>query len=176
MSCLPTIPLSIFIFVCHILDVESLQNQNSRTRIVTSRNFPRSRAPWCRSGERERERERRRVDLRARPRPHCPPPPLQRNVAHLGATFPRPLAREVVGLLDCLCPPHGGCSVPAGRRHREPSAARRRGQRGTGHGGAVCPSGFVLRPPQSGDGNDALVQFNATGGAGLGSDVRPETR
>ena len=125
---------------------------------------------------RERERERRRVDLRARPRPHCPPPPLQRNVAHLGATFPRPLAREVVGLLDCLCPPHGGCSVPAGRRHREPSAARRRGQRGTGHGGAVCPSGFVLRPPQSGDGNDALVQFNATGGAGLGSDVRPETR
>ena len=122
---------------------------------------------------RERERERGVEWTSARDRdPIVLPPPLQRNVAHLGATFPRPLA-QVVGLLDCLCPPHGGCSGPAGR---EPSAARRRGQRGTGHGGAVCPSGFVLRPPQSGDGNDALVQFNATGGAGLGSDVRPETR
>ena len=175
MSCLPTIPLSIFIFVCHILDVESLQNTKLANQNCNVSQFSKKQGAVV-PLRRERERERRRVDLRARPRPHCPPPPLQRNVAHLGATFPRPLAREVVGLLDCLCPPHGGCSVPAGRRHREPSAARRRGQRGTGHGGAVCPSGFVLRPPQSGDGNDALVQFNTTGGAGLGSDVRPETR
>ena len=105
---MPTIPLSIFIFVCHILDVESLQNQNSRTRIVTSRKKQDAVVPL----RRERERERGVEWTSARDRdPIVLPPPSRGMLRTSGRPFPALwLARLLVFLTasallteDALC-------------------------------------------------------------------------